>query len=58
MEMCPSCRQPRNLRRTVSVRPVTGADGKVVRRVRTVSYHCEHCHRFVRSEDLEEPVAA
>ena len=52
MEMCPSCRTMQNMRMTSTTRTVTGADGNP-RTVCTVSYHCESCGAFVRSEDAE-----
>jgi hypothetical protein len=56
-ERCPSCRQMRNLRVTTSIRTVRAADGRK-KRLRTVSYHCETCNRFVRSEEMEEAGSA
>lgn len=53
-EMCPACREPRNLRVTVSEMTEKGPQGKT-RRVRTLTYHCETCNRFVRSEDQVLP---
>ena len=48
--ICPSCRQVRNLRATISFHTATGADGKKLK-IRTTSYHCVICNRFVRSEE-------
>lgn len=53
-ELCPKCRQLRELRTTVSSRKVETPDGKS-KEIRTTSYHCEACGAFVRSEDTEEP---
>jgi len=52
-EMCPSCRQLRNMRVTVATRTETGADGKK-RTIKTTSYQCEVCSKFVRSEERDE----
>ncbi|MHB0937090.1 MAG: hypothetical protein ACYDCO_03770 [Armatimonadota bacterium] len=49
-ELCPNCRQLRNLRATITTRSETSADGKK-RKIKTTSYACEICHRFVRSEE-------
>ena len=48
IEMCPSCRVPRNLRVSWSRRTERGPDG-VERDVVTTSYHCAACGTFVRS---------
>ena len=53
-EMCPSCGTTRNMRTSVSTRTATGANGKK-RVIKTTAFHCEQCHRFVRSEDREAP---
>ena len=52
-EMCPSCREIRNLRASVSARTVTGSHGEK-KRIKTIAFHCEQCHQFVRSEEHEE----
>ncbi len=56
-EMCPHCRQTREMTLTRSTRSATGADGSA-RRIRTDSYHCATCRAFVRSEDVDEPPGA
>ena len=52
-EMCPACREVREMRVSSSTRTVIMPDGRK-KRIRTISYHCELCHQFVRSEDAEE----
>jgi len=52
-ELCPHCRQLRNLRATISTRNEISADGKK-RKITTTSYHCEVCFRFVRSEEQSD----
>jgi len=54
-EICPRCRQPRQMTLTQSTRSAIGADGST-KRVRTDSYHCATCHAFVRSEEADQPV--
>jgi hypothetical protein len=49
-EMCPYCREIRNMRVSVSVKTEKGRDGKT-RRIRTLTFHCEGCSNFVRSVD-------
>ncbi len=51
-EMCPACREIRNMRISVSERTEKGKAEKS-KRIRTLTFHCETCNRFVRSEDLE-----
>lgn len=48
MEMCPACGKINNMIVSSSIRTV----GK--KRIITISYHCEQCGMFVRSEDIEE----
>jgi hypothetical protein len=52
-EMCPICRAVRNMQVSASKRTVAMPDGRR-KRVRTVSFHCESCNQFVRSEEWEE----
>ncbi len=56
-EYCPRCRASRNVSVQSISRRVTTPDGQV-RSVRTRSYHCGSCRQFIRSEDVEEGVAA
>ena len=56
-EMCPSCRQIRSMRVTTSFGPAPGAEGKT-KRIRSLSFHFETCHQFVRSEVQEETIEA
>ena len=53
MELCPTCRAPRNVSVTISRRTVVKPDGTTVE-VETRTYHCESCHRFIRSEDVRK----
>ncbi len=52
-EYCPRCRASRNVSVQSTSRRVTLPDGEV-RSVRTRSYHCASCRRFIRSEEIEE----
>lgn len=52
-EMCPRCRTVQNMDVSSATRSVPGSDGKE-KRVKTLSYHCEQCRQFVRSEEREE----
>jgi hypothetical protein len=52
IEMCPACREIRNMRMSVSERTVKGSEEKT-KRIRTLTFHCETCNTFVRSEDHE-----
>jgi hypothetical protein len=49
-EMCPRCRQIRDMRLTMSTRTVVEPGG-TQKRIETVSIHYTHCQQFVRSED-------
>jgi len=51
-ELCPSCRQVRNMLVSVTTRTETGASGKK-KQITTTSYQCEVCRMFVRSEERE-----
>jgi len=51
-ELCPKCRQVREMIVTTTTRTVTKPDG-TLKRLRTNTYHCSVCHSFVRSEDSE-----
>ena len=50
-EMCPACRKPQNMRVLVTER-IEKVKASKATPVRTLTYHCETCDRFVRSEDL------
>jgi len=56
-EICPRCRQTREMTLTQSTRSAIEADGST-RRVRTDSYHCATCQAFVRSEEVDEPAGS
>ena len=52
MEMCPACGKISNMIASTSIRAVT--DPSVEKKeIKTISFHCERCHQFVRSEDTE-----
>lgn len=51
-EMCPSCREIRNMRISISERAEKGGEEKT-KRIQTLTFHCETCNRFVRSEEHE-----
>ncbi|MBN1841497.1 MAG: hypothetical protein JW883_04335 [Deltaproteobacteria bacterium] len=51
-ELCPRCHAVRNMVMTTYARVITGPGGKL-KKVRTDLFHCETCHAFVRSEDIE-----
>jgi hypothetical protein len=53
LEICPSCRETCNMIVSSSTRIVRGKNQEK-KRIKTVSFHCEKCHQFVRSEDHEE----
>jgi hypothetical protein len=53
MEMCPSCKELRNMVVSSSTRIIKG-DGNTVKKIKTLSYHCEKCNQFVFSEDEDE----
>lgn len=50
-EFCPKCQKTRNINGVTSTRNVEGADG--TKHIVTISYHCEACNTFVRSEEHE-----
>jgi len=51
-ELCPRCGAVRNMVKTSRTRMTKGPD-KTVKKIRTNIFHCETCHTFVRSEDIE-----
>ena len=53
MEMCPACGKISNMVTSTSIRTVADSSGGK-KRINTISFHCEQCHQFVRSEDMEE----
>ena len=53
-EFCPKCEAVRNMQASTARRKATDAEGNPVT-VLTTTYHCESCHTFVRSEDVELP---
>ena len=53
MEMCPVCGKTSNMVTSTSTRTVEDSSGEK-KRIKTISFHCERCHQFVRSEGEEE----
>lgn len=53
MEMCTACGKISNMVISRSIRTESDSTGKK-KRIETISFHCERCHQFVRSEDKEE----
>jgi len=52
MEMCPACGQISNMISYTSMRTKAGSSGKK-KWIKTITFHCEQCRHFVRSEDRE-----
>ena len=52
MEMCPFCKELGNMIVSSSTRTIKG-DDKKERKIKTLTYHCEKCSQFVRSEDKD-----
>lgn len=52
MEMCPVCSKVSNMIISKSIRTETDSNGNK-RRIETLSFHCEKCHQFIRSENKE-----
>jgi len=50
--LCPACRTIRNMKVAFTKRTVKAPDGSV-KTLQTVSFHCESCGQFVRSEEAE-----
>jgi coenzyme F420-reducing hydrogenase beta subunit len=53
MELCPRCKALRNVCADVSRRKVALPDG-TTKEVLTRTFHCESCHAFIRSEELDQ----
>ena len=53
MEMCPSCGKISNMVSSTSIRMEAGSSGEK-KKIKTITFHCEQCRQFVRSEDIEE----
>ena len=53
MEMCPACGKISNMVSSTSMRAKAGSSGEK-KWIKTISFHCELCHQFVRSEEKEE----
>lgn len=51
-EFCLKCQKTQNINGVTSKRSVEDADGNM-KHIITISYHCESCNTFVRSEDHE-----
>jgi len=53
MEMSPACGKTSNMVSSTSMRARAGSSGEN-KWIKTISFHCEQCRQFVRSEDREE----
>jgi phage terminase large subunit GpA-like protein len=53
MELCPACGQISNMVASTSTRTVETSSGER-KAIKTISFQCEQCHQFIRSEDKEE----
>lgn len=51
-EFCPKCLLPQNMTVSITTRERTDSEGKIAK-IETRTYHCEACHSFVRSEEIE-----
>lgn len=51
-EFCPKCLLPQNMIVSITTREGTDSEGKITK-IETRTYHCEACHSFVRSEEIE-----
>lgn len=51
-ESCQKCKNVQNIKGTATNRKEKTSDGET-KTIVTVSYHCEACHTFIRSEELE-----
>jgi predicted nucleic-acid-binding Zn-ribbon protein len=51
-EFCPKCLSPQNMNVSITTREGTDSEGKITK-IETQTYHCEACHSFVRSEEIE-----
>ena len=51
-EFCPKCLSPQNMTVSITTREETDSEG-MSRKIDTRAYHCEACHSFVRSEEIE-----
>lgn len=52
IEFCPKCLAPRSTVLSTSRRETVDRDGET-KTIETRSYHCDVCHSFVRSEEIE-----
>ena len=51
-EFCQKCQNTQNIKGTIATRSEKYSDGET-KTIITVSYHCEACNTFVRSEEFE-----
>jgi hypothetical protein len=51
-EFCSKCQKTQNINSVTSTRSVKETDGNT-KHIVTISYHCESCNTFVRSEEYE-----
>ena len=49
-ELCPICGKIQNMKTTTSEQKEKSKNGKI-KIIQTLTYHCEICHGFVKSED-------
>jgi hypothetical protein len=53
MEMCPACGKISNMVSSTSMSINSGSSGEK-KWIKTITFHCEQCRQFVRSEDRDE----
>ena len=51
-EFCSKCQKTQNINGVTSTRSVKDIDGNT-KHIVTISYHCESCNTFIRSEEHE-----
>jgi hypothetical protein len=52
-EFCQKCKNVQNIKGNTVNREEKTSDGET-KSIVTVSYHCEACHTFIRSEELKQ----
>ena len=53
VELCPKCRAVTNMKVTEKKSTKKNADKKIVP-IKIITYHCQQCSTFVKSEEIEE----
>jgi len=53
MELCPKCKKLRNVCVAVCRKRIASPDG-TTKEVLTRTFHCETCHAFIRSEEVDQ----